>query len=141
MKKDLTCLLLILTASSIIFSGCKKKDGVPTKIVEIFTTQKKSGTYVGTFEASGGINSSGKALMDVEVVGDSAYCLNKCVAPEGTFTFTMACSFVNNTGKWNITNGTGAYTFLRGGGSLVMTFPPGVLDVEIMTGKVWLNGF
>jgi hypothetical protein len=54
------------------------------------------------------------------------------------------CSFTNNTGKWNIVSATGLYRFLRGGGSLLMTFPPdvptGVLSIETMTGKVFLDG-
>ena len=60
-------------------------------------------------------------------------------SPEGTFTTYMRCSATNNTGAWKILSGKGHYKLLNGNGTLVMTYPPGVVEVETLTGTVWLH--
>jgi hypothetical protein len=135
-------ILLLFGVYFIILMGCRKRDGLPTTIIGTYTSQKGL-TFTGTFTATAGLTTSGTTVMDVTVAGDSLFCTNKFLAPEGTFKMKMECSMLNNTGHWKITGGTGHYGGLRGEGSLIMTFPPdvpsGVLNIETMTGVVWLN--
>lgn len=135
-------MLLLFGVSFIILMGCRKRDGLPTTIIGTYTDQKGL-TFTGTFTATGGLATSGSTVMDVVITGDSLFCTNKLTAPEGTFNMKMNCSFSNNTGHWKITSGTGHYSVLKGSGSLIMTFPPnvpsGVLNIETMTGVVWLH--
>jgi hypothetical protein len=43
----------------------------------------------------------------------------------------MRCSMTSNTGSWRI---------IEGGGTLVMTYPEGVVGVETLTGTVYPHG-
>ena len=70
---------------------------------------------------------------------DSFYCSNKLIAPGGTFTTSLHCSMITNTGAWRIIEGTGRYALLKGGGTLVMSYPAGVVGVEVLTGQVFLD--
>jgi hypothetical protein len=142
MKNRSNFILLGIVVSFIIFSGCKKHDhGLPITIEQISTASNDENGYTetGTFTTSGGIQTSGTFVMNVTFVADSFYCTNKLIAPEGTFTTNMRCSATTNTGAWKILSSTGHYKLLNGGGTLVMTYPPGVLGVETLTGTVWLH--
>ena len=142
MKKYLKSTLFLIAVSFIIFSGCKKHDvGLPITIVQISTAfdEENGYTETGTFTTSGGIQTSGTFVMDVIIVADSFYCTNKLIAPEGTFTTDMKCSATTMTGSWEILTGTGRYKRLNGGGTLVMTYPPGVVGVETLSGKVFFH--
>lgn len=142
MKIKLKFMLLVIALSFSIFSGCKKHDkGLAITIEQISTAanEEKGYTETGTFTTSGGIQTSGTFVMNVTFVADSFYCSNKLIAPEGTFTTNMRCSATTNTGAWKVLSGTVHYKLLNGGGTLVMTYPPGVVGVETLTGTVWLH--
>ena len=142
MTTKLKLMLLFIAASFIIFSGCRKHEKALNIIIEQISTaanEEKGYTETGTFTTSGGIQTSGTFVMEVTFVADSFYCSNKLIAPEGTFTTNMRCSATTNTGAWKILSGTGHYKTLTGGGTLVMTYPPGVVGVETLTGTVWLH--
>ena len=142
MKSPLKLILLMIAVPLIIFTSCKKTDdGLPITIVQISTAfdEKNGYTETGTFTTSGGIRTSGTFVMDVIFVADSFYCTNKLIAPEGTFTTDMKCSATTMTGSWEILSGTGRYKRLNGGGTLVMTYPPGVVGVETLSGKVFFH--
>lgn len=142
MKIQLKLFLLLIAVSIIIFTGCKKHDnGLAITIEQISTAANDEKGYIetGTFTTSGGIQTSGTFVMEVTFVADSFYCTNKLIATEGTFTTNMRCSATTNTGAWRILSGTGHYALLRGGGTLVMSYPPGVVGIETLTGKVFLG--
>lgn len=142
MKIKLKLILLLIAVSFIVFIGCKKHDnGLAITIEQISTAanDEKGYTETGTFTTSGGIQTSGTFVMEVVFVADSFYCTNKLIAHEGTFTTRLKCSATTNTGDWQVISGTGHYALLRGGGTLVMKYPPGVVGVEILTGKVFLG--
>lgn len=143
---QLKLMLLLFGVSFFTFIGCEKHDNDTITIAATNLESPKPGTLTGTFTATGEFNTSGTHLMLIQPVGtDSIYCTTTFTAPEGTFIMSMHCSFVNNTGHWNITSGTGHFAVLRGGGSLIMVFPPdpsvpsGALGVETMTGEVHLH--
>ena len=146
MRKQLKSTLLFIVASSLVFTGCKKHcdDGVPVKIVQISTAfdDKTGYTETGTFTATGGIQTSGTFVMGVTFAADSFYCINKLIAPDGTFTTDMKCSATTMTGSWKVLSGDGRYKGLTGGGTLEMMFPPdvppGSIGVETLTGIVFL---
>lgn len=142
MKIKLKLILLLIAVSFIVFTGCKKHDnGFAITIEQISTAanDEQGYTETGTFTTSGGIQTSGTFVMEVAFVADSFYCTNKLIATEGTFTTNMKCSAITNTGSWTILRGTGHYAHLRGGGTLVMSYPPGVVGIETLTGKVFLG--
>jgi len=157
-------MLLLIAASFIIFSGCKKNDnlvspsakssvdnysalgssesfksGKPTEtnIEFIYTGQNPDGTLTGTFSAHGGLEASGTTTMAVNQFGNVAHCSQTLVASGGgTITILSNCQFSTNTGTWRIVSGTGAYADLKGNGKLLMTFPSGVFVVESYSGQV-----
>ena len=94
----------------------------------------------GTFTATGALETTGTNFMEIRSSGQShagaIHCTNSVVTPEGTFTILMNCQFTTSTGHWRIIDGTGAYTNLRGNGSLVMTVEDGV-EVETLDGKIF----
>jgi len=142
MRTQLKLVLLLISVSFIFFTGCKKNhDGLPITIVQTSTafSEENGYTETGTFTTSGGLQTSGTFVMNVEFVADSFYCTNKLIAPEGTFTTNMHCSGTNMTGSWEILSGEGRYKHLNGGGTLVMTYPPDVVGVETLTGKVFFH--
>ena len=142
MKIKLKLILLLIAVSFIVFTGCKKHDnGLAITINQVSLEANKNDTQEkGTFTVTGGIQTSGHFIMDIKFVGiDSFYCSNKLIAPEGTFTTSLHCSAITNTGAWSVTDGTGRYALLKGGGTLVMSYPPGVVGVEVLTGKVFLG--
>jgi len=147
MKMQLKLMLLLFGVTFISLMGCKKDEAHSASITGYYTsvTPVKGGLYnTGYFTTSGGLKATGNAEMNVNFSGtDSANCTASFTAPEGSFTMSMHCSTVNNTGHWNITSGTGRYAELRGDGPLTMLFPPntptGVLGIEAMTGEVWMH--
>jgi hypothetical protein len=148
MKMQLKLMLLLFGVLFIFFMGCKKHDhGRSVTIASTNLVSPKPGNITGTFIATGAFNTSGTQVMDVVPLGtDSIHCILNCTAQEGTFTIEMKCEkppMMN--GAWRVIGGTGAYAFLSGSGSLIMSFPPdplvppGALSVETMTGVVWLH--
>ena len=92
----------------------------------------------GTFVYAGALTISGTNTMDIgpNINGARAHCVETETASDGSGTITihMECAF--NTpipqGRWEIVSGTGAYTNLKGNGSLTM---PGTS--EAMTGVIY----
>jgi hypothetical protein len=144
MKIQLKTGVMLLGVSFFILMGCKKEKqnpDLPITIAQTSTMAHEDMGYMetGTFTISGGIQTSGTFEMGVKFVADSFYCTNKLIAPEGTFTTDMKCSATNNTGTWKILSGTGRYNQLNGGGTLVMTYPTGVVGIETLSGTVRLR--
>ena len=144
MKSQFKKIIPFLLASLVVMHGCKKEDGLRTVITGTNLSSPKPGTLVGTFTATGGINTTGTHVMIVQPISaDSIHCNWTMTAREGTFVMIQDCSRGDMTGKWYIQSGTGAYAFLSGKGSLIMKFPPnvpaGVLSMEINTGTVWYH--
>ena len=146
MRKQLKSTLVLIAVSFIIFTGCKKdRDAMPIKIVQISTAfdEEDGYTETGTFTTTGGIQTAGTFVMDITFVKDSFYCINKLIAPEGSFTTNMKCSGTTMTGTWEILSGDGHYKRLNGGGTLEMIFPPdvppGSIGVEILSGIVFFH--
>ncbi len=92
----------------------------------------------GTFTATGSLNVSGVAVMDVvpNANGMRAHCVLTLTADDGSGTITIhqACQFASAPikGVWEIVSGTGDYANLKGNGSLLM---PG--NDEDMTGYIY----
>jgi hypothetical protein len=90
----------------------------------------------GSFVTSGALNLSGYSTMLVGplAAGKVAHCEVVLYAPDGTITIHQQCEFSTNPakGQWHIVSGTGAYTNLKGNGSLLM--PP---NQEAMTGYIY----
>ncbi|MBI3462254.1 MAG: hypothetical protein HY000_04220 [Planctomycetes bacterium] len=81
-------------------------------------------TAVGTFDASGAIETSGLESQVFRVSGLSLHCVHTLTAAEGTIVIRSQCNLVTNVGQWRIVSGTGAYAGLKGNGSLLMVFNP-----------------
>lgn len=145
MKIQLKLLLLLFGVSFISLTGCKKNnDGVATTITGTNLNSPKPGTLTGTFTVTGGFNTSGTHVMNIQKVGkDSIHCTWTMTAPNGTFIMIQDCSLTTMTGIWHILSGAGRYEDLRGNGTLIMKFPPdvpaGVISTETNTGIVWLH--
>ncbi len=144
MKIQLRLMLLLIAASFIFLTGCKKHDdGESVTMVVTHLAVLKPIVLSGTFTSTGAFNISGTSLMDVHPVGDSAHCTQTMITPEGSFTMHQDCSNTNMTGSWHIISGTGRYAHLQGSGTLTMMFPPnvptGVLGIDTLTGVVWLH--
>ena len=144
MKMQLKLMLLLFGVSFITLMGCRKHDRCEVTIIGTNLAVAKPGTLTGTFTATGALQTSGTHVMVVEPVGaDSIYCTWTLTAPKGTIIILQNCSTTTMTGIWNIISGTGAYTFLKGKGTLTMSFPPdpivppGALGVETMPGVIW----
>ena len=60
------------------------------------------------------------------------HCIFLITFPNGTITIRMNCNMVTFNGVWQVLDGTGAYSNLKGNGSLIM---PNDND-EILTGTV-----
>ena len=92
----------------------------------------------GTFVTTGALTISGPTTMYIgpNINGARAHCVETLTASDGSgiITIHMECAF--NTpipqGRWEIVSGTGAYTNLKGNGSLTM---PGTS--EAMTGVIY----
>ncbi len=147
MKMQLTSMLILMGASLSMFTGCKKEhEACDTTVIETFTTKtvNKDGTvtFTGTFNATGGINTSGTDVMNTTLTTDSSHCIVVLTDAFGSFTTHQDCNRANMTGHWVIVSGTGVYTFLHGSGPLTMMFPPdvptGVQVIETETGKTRL---
>lgn len=128
--------------------GCTKENGLGTYIRSTYTsavTTKYGSVHTGTFEATGGISGTGKAVMDVHVTDDSTFCTVWFTQNNGSVTIKERCSrdMADPTGSWRIVDGTGIYSGRRGSGKLTMEFPPhvpeGVTVIETYRGDVWLN--
>jgi len=81
-------------------------------------------TAVGTFESTGAIETSGLESQVFRVEGLTLHCVHTLSAAEGTIVIHSQCNMITNVGQWRIVSGTGAYSGLRGNGSLLMVFNP-----------------
>ena len=90
----------------------------------------------GTFTTTGALNISGTSTMHIgpNENGVRAHCVVVLNATDGTITIHQQCEFSTNPakGQWEIVSGTGAYSNLKGNGSLTM--PP---NTEAMTGVIY----
>ena len=140
MRSKLKIPWLLLGVCFFILAGCKKEhiQRTSTTFTLTLTDQPKPGTYTGYFVASGDPTVSGTFSMDVQDLGDSLHCSQTLVVPaKGSTTIISDCSLVTMTGSWYITNGTGAYSNLRGEGSLIMAFPANSPEIEALYGHTW----
>jgi hypothetical protein len=147
MKMQLKSMLLLIGVSFITFTGFKNADvrgpqalhvnatPTPVTITAVFDFSTFP-NVAGTFTASGALEISGDATMDVALNenGKIAHCVVTLIASDGTITIHQECQFVTNPpkGRWEIVSGTGAYANLQGNGSLTM--PP---NTEAMEGVIY----
>ena len=89
-------------------------------------------TYFGTVIISGAFNAVGTYEMPTQVHGMALHCTFNLTFPNGTITIRMNCNMVTFDGVWKVLDGTGAYSNLKGEGSLVMPND----DDEILNGTV-----
>ena len=137
------CLFTLAMISSFTSKPIRKEESfsliqISKKTPITFFTRATSAdgsTYYGTVEASGGINESGNYVMPTEVHGMALHCLLIMTFPDGTITIRMNCNMKTGNGRWQVLEGTGAYSELKGNGSLVM---PNETD-EILTGTLKWN--
>ena len=135
MKLQLKSLLIFLGASFILFTGFKSAglrdaqilqangQSSPVSIRTSFTGGAFP-TLTGTFTTNGAIETSGDIVMDMypNVSGIRSHFVLTLVSSNGTITIHQNCVFSNlsSKGNWKIVNGTGAYTNLKGNGSVLM---------------------
>ena len=117
---------------------------VPSGSASTPTPVTITGTYdfstfpdvTGTFITSGALTISGDTTMHIgpNHNGTIAHCVVTLIAPDGVIIIHQECQFATRPpmGRWEIVSGTGAYTNLRGNGSLTMPD-----DEEAMTGVVY----
>ncbi|MEJ7914239.1 MAG: hypothetical protein WKF70_13850 [Chitinophagaceae bacterium] len=134
----LTSMLFLIGASILILFGCKKENTNPVTITFDYSGQKAPGNFTGIFIATGGIHTSGTSLMTVQSVGDEFNCIYTLTSKDGgTIIMFSNCQMATNTGTWRILSGTGAYTNIRGNGTLIMTYPgAGVAVKEVFEGTI-----
>lgn len=149
MKMLSKSMLLLIGMSFFIFAGFKNADhrsvkGIhskdqpaPVTIESVYTSRAADGTFMGTFTAHGGIETSGWVDMEVHRFANVAHCSQTFHSTEGTFTALSNCQFSTMEGTWRIVEATGAYSGFEGNGKLVMMFPGApVLVHESWSGQV-----
>ena len=163
MKKNLSSMLLLMGASIILFTGCRKNemnDLSPVNTNSAAGGAKSLGTPAPvtisvsfpydnsqpTFIAAGGLSLSGNASMNYEY-GGHAYALHCTVvlspSTGGTITIHQQCEFANvhapfYRGRWEVVSGTGAYANLKSNGSLTMPYDDFLeISWENMTGFIY----
>jgi hypothetical protein len=128
----LSTIALFTTSWKTIPISPKKQWVSITGTYDFSTFPNTTGSYV----TSGALNLSGYTTMYVgsRANGNVAHCVVTLYAPDGTITIHQQCEFSTNPpkGQWRIVSGTGAYTNLKGNGSLLM--PP---NQEAMTGYIY----
>jgi hypothetical protein len=136
-KKFLAALIVLCTVA--FFTTSWKTIPTPKKQWVSITAVYPNPTFPhlsGTFTTSGALSISGTTTMDVNglAAGKVAHCVVVLYTPDGTITIHQKCEFSTNPpkGQWDIVSGTGAYSNLKGNGSLLM--PPAT---EAMTGYVY----
>jgi hypothetical protein len=161
MKLRSKLMLLLAGAALITTSSCNKSDGLvsaQSSKVNATTTSdaaKKGAVTIiavydfstfpsvsGTFTATGALQLSGTTTMDIgpNKNGMIAHCVVVLTPDDGSGTITIRqeCEFAiappypENKGQWQVVSGTGAYSNLKGNGSLTM--PP---NTESMTGTIY----
>ena len=123
----------MLTVSALVVVGPRPAAAValsaPTAepdpiFIDIHDFAISDDTAVGTFDASGAIESSGLESQVFRVSGLSLHCVHTLTAAEGSIVIRSQCNLVTNVGQWRIESSTGAYAGLKGNGSLLMVFNP-----------------
>ena len=134
-------MLLILGASLLTFSGCKKDDPnfTNTSFTLNTTARVKAGSYIGYFTSTGDPTAAGVWTMQSSPLpNDSIYCTQTLTVPgQGSITADTYCSLANMTGTWNITSGTGEYANLHGNGTLLMLNITQLNSSEEWKGTTW----
>lgn len=150
MKMQFKSMVILLGVSVFILAGFRNADQRGVKAIQskdqpravtielIITSQAADGTFIGTFTAHGGIETSGTFAMEAHFSSDGhfAHCSQTFKASRGTFTAISDCEFFHNTGTWYLIGGTGRYKHLQGNGKLIMTAGG---FVESWSGKVRRN--
>ena len=122
------------------FTGFKKHTApigksTPVTITAVYDFSTFPDVF-GTFTTTGALDISGRSEMVIgpNANGKRAHCVVTLVTDDGTITIHQECQFGSPTprGSWQIVSGTGAYTDLRGNGSLTM--PP---NTEAMEGVIY----
>ena len=161
MKLQLKLMLLLAGAVLITTSACNKTDGLsspqsfkvnaatasnaakkgPVTITAVYDFSTFPNVK-GTFTSTGALQMSGASTMDIGLNenGIRAHCVVVLTPDDGSGTITIhqECEFAiappypENRGQWQVVSGTGAYTNLKGNGSLTM--PPAT---EAMTGTIY----
>lgn len=147
MKKSIRYILIIVASSMFILGLSSFNLLRPTPManqspvakpafITIFGTSENvlpnGSTYTGHVTLTGAINATGTFVMPTTLMGMALHCSFELSLPNGTITIRMNCNMVTFNGVWHITDATGIYSNVRGGGSLVM---PNDLD-EILTGTI-----
>ncbi len=145
MKIQLKSMLLLIAGSSIIFTACKKSDGLvpPDKRTtatssNAVTTAKPANVFLntttltatgipphvvktGSYVASSELGTSGTYVMDIRYFGMAIHCTTTFTPAGGDeFTLYSECQMTTLTGQWRTISGTGIYTNLSGNGSIIM---------------------
>lgn len=142
---QLKTMLLLMAVSFILFTACKKSDGLVSpnnkatatafnsvtsaKPAEVFlntTTLTATGVpphvvKTGSYVASPELGTSGTYIMDIKYFGMAIHCTTT-FTPDGgdEFTTFSECQMTTLTGQWRVLSGTGVYANLSGNGSIVM---------------------
>ncbi len=155
MKKQITLLLLLLSASVLLLAGFSNDNHKTLQVAKSVATSKAKpekvsitmsfttlvdGVWQGTFTTSGSnaLPASGTCTMAAEARGKNGiHCVNTVITEEGTLTINSYCTFSTNPskGQWHIVSGTGAYADLKGNGSLLM--PMSETPIEAFTGRLY----
>ena len=121
---NLVSLLAVCIMASVptLSSAASKKNKV-----HIYADFSSADLFVtGTFVATGALDISGVAEMEVSVNANGmiAHCILTLTPDDGSGTIVIAqeCQFASSPikGRWQIVGGTGAYAQLKGNGSLLM---------------------
>ena len=132
-----TCFLVLTGFRSTETTATAKSKPVPVNIEFVYTSVGGDGTFMGTFEANGGIDATGTSAMTVDRFANVAHCTQILEAPGGTITIDSYCQFSTMRGSWHIVDATGTYEGLKGNGRLLMMFPGGgIIVTESYEGRV-----
>jgi hypothetical protein len=104
-------------------SKTTRQDFTPVTITATFT-ETSTLTWTGYFTTGGALDITGDAIMVINpnMNGTTAHCEITLTTDGGTIIIHEECQFATKPykGRWEIVDGTGAYTNLRGNGSLSM---------------------
>ena len=145
MKTQLKSMLLLMAVPFMLFTACKKSDGLVApankaaaaasnsaslaKPADVFlntTTLSSTGeppsvVKTGSYLASPELGTSGTYVMNVEFYGQAFHCTTTFTPAGGDqFTTFSECQMTTLTGQWRVISGTGVYANLSANGSIVM---------------------
>lgn len=139
MIRRIPLLAAALVVAAILAPGPASRAAGPEPVsIVIHDFLVSEDTAVGTFEASGAVETSGGESQVVRVDGFTLHCVHTLTNAEGTIVIHSQCNMVTSEGQWRVVSGTGAYTGLQGNGSLAMVFTDDPAEAfEILEGRVF----